>query len=94
MENLKVKDGKLYFLWETADGEKKAVLILPKVMREYVLKQLHDAPTARHLGVNRTLASARSSFYWFGMKGDIEDWALKCKICNSKIPSPKVKCAK
>ena len=62
-------------------------------MREHVLKQLHDAPTAGHLGVNRTLAST-SRFYWFGMKGDIEDYVLKCEIWNSKKPSPKVKCAK
>ena len=52
---LEVHQGVLHRRWvQEAHDTTQLQLILPKNMNTDVLKQLHDAPTAGHLGVNRT----------------------------------------
>ena len=60
-------------------------------MKTDVLKQLHDAPTAGHLGVNRTWQTIKSRFFWYQMKLDIEIWIRKCDKCTQSKISPKQK---
>ncbi|CAI6350058.1 unnamed protein product [Macrosiphum euphorbiae] len=63
-------------------------LIVPKVMRKYVIKKLHST----HLGMTKTVKKANQLFYWPGMKSEIENYIGACNIClkfsKSKIKEP------
>ena len=52
-------------------------LIVPNAIRFKTLKVLHRS----HMGVTKTLARARSAFYWPGMSVAIKDICLKCETC-------------
>ena len=52
-------------------------VIIPSVLRETVLKQLHEV----HPGINRMKALARSFVWWPGIDKDIEMVVKSCKVC-------------
>ena len=58
--------------------------ILPQKRVSIVLKQLHDASTAGHLGVQKTLGKLQQRFYWVGQRKDVEEWCHHCDICASR----------
>ncbi|KAG8238284.1 hypothetical protein J437_LFUL018192 [Ladona fulva] len=39
-------------------------LVAPLVMRNRILRAFHDAPWVGHMGVNKTLASVHSRYWW------------------------------
>ncbi len=47
-------------------------LVIPVALVDVVLRLLHDTPSAGHPGRDRTLAAARSKYYWPTMRTDIE----------------------
>ena len=85
---LQLENGVLYRRWETEDGHgARLQLVLPRSMVPEVLSALHDAPSAGHMGVNKTLERVRERFYWYGQQHDVEDWCRQCQKC-SKRKSP------
>ena len=67
-------------------------ILLPSSLRKTVLNELHNVPTAGHLGVKKTLMKVRSRYFWYGLRRDVEYWISKCDICASrKGPSRKPK---
>ena len=59
---LQLENGVLYRRWETDDGHATRLqLVLPRSMVSQVLSALHDAPSAGHLGVNKTLEREREN---------------------------------
>ena len=51
--SLHLQDGLVYRLWETLAGDSSIQqLLLPKRLREEVLRQLHDTATSGHLGIS------------------------------------------
>ena len=82
---LQLENGVLYRRWETDDGHgMRLQLVLPRSMVSEVLSALHDAPSAGHLGVNKTLERVRERFYWYGQQHDIEDWCQQCEKCSRR----------
>ena len=64
--------------------------IVPKVLREEVLADLHEGALGGHLGVDKTLARLKERFYWPGHYNDVRDWCQNCGTCASrKSPAPK-----
>jgi hypothetical protein len=49
-----------------------------------VLEQLHNSPTAGHLGVKKTSEKVRKRFYWYRMRKDVQHWIRVCDGCASK----------
>ena len=87
-DRLHLKQDVLYRRWETPDGlQIKWQLVLPNHMVKEVMPYLHDAPTSAHLGVNRTLASIRSRFYWPQYHTDVKQWVKQCDQCAARKPS-------
>ena len=85
---LQLKNGVLYRQWETENGHgTRLQLVLPRSLVPNVLTALHDAPSAGHLGVAKTVERVRERFYWYGMQHDVEDWCRQCEKC-SKRKSP------
>ena len=52
-------------------------LIVPQSLRYKTLQVLHRL----HMGVSKTLARARSAFFWPGVSAAIKDICLKCETC-------------
>ena len=87
-ERLHIFQGIMYRRWESCDGlHVRWQLVLPRQMREEVLTYLHNAATAGHLGISRTLASVRYRFYWPCYQSDIVNWIKQCDHCASRKPS-------
>ena len=92
-QSLRVFERVLYRLWETPSGDDVVrQLILPKLLRQGVLQQLHDAHTAGHLGTAKTLSRVRQRFYWVQCRKDVQEWCRNCDLCAQKRgPQKKIK---
>ena len=58
--------------------------MLPRDLQPQVLQQLHNAPTAGHLGITKTLGRVRERFYWVQYSKDVKDYCRKCDLCASR----------
>lgn len=58
--------------------------IIPKCMRDLVLKELHET----HLGIIKIKLFARSYVWWANMNNDIENMVKSCKICLIERKKP------
>ena len=62
-------------------------LIVPDILRKRLFDQAHAGPLAAHLGVDKTLQQLKRSYYWPGMRRDINLWYSTCEKCaRSKRP--------
>eukprot|EP00731_Ephydatia_muelleri_P023738 Em0016g9a len=89
---LEVIDGVLYRRWEDAGGgglNKCFQLVIPPSLVPTVLAELHDSPTAGHLGVGKVLEKVRRRFYWVGQRRDVQGWCDSCNLCGSTKSPPK-----
>ena len=87
---LRLRDGLLYRLWYPAYEDERPTyqLIAPHELKKVIFKLLHSIPSSGHLGLNRTMASVRSRFYWSGCKTDIKRWLRACDECAQVKPGP------
>ena len=93
-DSLRVLENCLYRLWEgTTATESRYQLIVPKNLRDEVLKQVHGTETSGHFGVNKTLQRLKQRFYWPSCRFDVKQWCASCDKCSSKKgPRRKPKC--
>jgi hypothetical protein len=49
-------------------------------MRENMLKQKHSGGLAGHFGHDKTFAQLNISYYWPGMRAEVNNFVNKCKI--------------
>ena len=85
---LAVRDCVLYRKWESDRGNEATwKLVIPKGLRQDVLKQLHNSPTTGHLGMKKTTDRVMARFYWRGLRKDVKLWCTQCDVCAShKMP--------
>lgn len=75
------REGVLYRKVFRPDGREEFFqLVLPAVLRDDVLTQLHQEHG--HQGVERTTELVRQRCYWPGMSADIARWCLECERCQ------------
>jgi hypothetical protein len=56
-------------------------LCIPKCsMKENMLKEKHSGGLAGHFGHDKTFAQLNSSYYWQGMREEVNKFVNKCKI--------------
>ena len=80
-----VRDDVLGRRWESVAGDTiKWQLIVPENLRSEVLQHLHDAKTAGHLGVAKTVERVKQRFYCHKYSQDMRDWCRKCDLCSSR----------
>lgn len=53
-------------------------LVVPTLLQSKIAKWLH----APHFGIEKTLARARSQFFWPGMSNDISELVKGCEVCE------------
>lgn len=85
-ERLVLKEGVLYCKWEAAGlrQEQSLKLVIPKSLQGKMLWFLHDATTAGHLGVKKTLQRVKQRYYWIGSSRDVKRWCQNCSGCSSR----------
>ena len=70
---------------------KSTRIIIPKVMRDWFLNELHTG----HLGITKCIELAKQTMYWPGINNDIEQFVATCQTClkyaasNKKCPAKK-----
>ena len=73
-------------------GPTDVVVTVPLILaslRQSILQQVHDAPGAGHLGVDKALEKARQLGYWVSMYEDVVKHCQECASCQqAKLPSP------
>jgi hypothetical protein len=50
-------------------------------LKQFIMSELHDVPTAGHLGYKKTLERVRRHFEWRGMAKDIGSYCSSCPVC-------------
>jgi hypothetical protein len=79
---LHLKDGLLYQTREI-EGQTVHRLYLPKgTVRGDVLHSAHDAPTAGHLGRDKTLERLERHYFWPRMSADVHEYVKTCPSCQ------------
>jgi hypothetical protein len=56
-------------------------------IKKRILYEHHDAPTAGHVGVTKTIKSVSRLFYWPKMHQEVKHYVLSCLPCQSNKPS-------
>ena len=70
------------YSWAKGILLKDGRVCVPKSMRQGVLTEYHDTPSAGHPGGRRMYLSLRQTFYWPNMKREVEYYARSCDICQ------------
>lgn len=83
-----IKEGRLYrHFWDMSDLTEPEMsnpwkLCVPKSARPKVLQENHDAPTAGHLGIAKTIARVAKRYYWPGMFREVASYVRGCSSCQ------------
>jgi len=87
---LKVVDGILCRQYSPGPMQQMVTVpFLPPDLRRDALKRNHDAPTAGHMGTEKTLDRLRRDAFWVNMARDVEEYCRQCPTCqHSKLPMP------
>lgn len=81
-DRLEIRQGLIHRRWESHDGKLiKWQLVVPEKYQEQIVKELHNARTAAHLGVNKTREKVAERFWWYGLTVHVRSWIRRCDIC-------------
>ncbi len=72
-ERLEEKDGLLYR--QKLDPTRRDPMLqflVPRVLREIILQEVHAGRLSGHLGVTKALGRLKDGMYWPGMRRDVE----------------------
>lgn len=86
-DRLSLEDGVLFRTWHYNESELSKQLVVPIQRHSDLFYHFHDIPSSAHLGADKMLERIRQSFYWPGMKCDIEKYCKQCHNCASRKPS-------
>ena len=67
-------------VWYTEEGQ--IVVPASDALRETVLTQMHSAPYAGHIGVNKTVAAVSRLFWWPRLRDTVVAWVKRCEECQ------------
>lgn len=88
-QNYQMRNGVLYKKNYDPMG-RQWLLVIPKHLRRDVLKSLHDAPTAGHLGFAKTYDRIRRKYYWPGLYGSTRRYVSHCRECQRRKSPPQL----
>ena len=79
---LALRDSVLCRRWESPDGvDVRWQVVLPAVMRQEFMKQVHGGMVGGHLGRDKTLAQISRRAYWPTWKTDVLRYLKSCAQC-------------
>ena len=85
-DRLDTDDGILHrhYQEEKPDRRTWTQLVVPRVLREELLQDLHAGVMGGHLGAEKTLGRLRERFFWPGNTRDVTEWCRTCANCVTK----------
>ena len=91
-DSLIIKHGLLFRQFLKKDGsDSYSQFLLPTVLKEKVLYQMHNSQLSGHLGNKKTRERVLQLFYWFGLRVDVNNWVRRCDTCAAiKAPPKKI----
>ncbi len=62
----------------------KEAIVIPnqKELKNSILYEFHDIPSAGHVGIDNTFRAVRRHFYWPNMRREIEQYVQTCECCQ------------
>ena len=82
---LKIINGLLYRLWESADGLTEWYqLVIPTVYQQDLIRNVHSTWVGSHQGYRRTWEYIRRRFFWFEMSRHIRHLIRTCEACQRR----------
>ena len=66
----------------TRNREWGVQLVVPKELREEIMKTHHDDLLAGHVGYYKTLQRINQWYWWPGMANEVDEWVKTCKVCQ------------
>ena len=77
--SLKVINGCLYRIWESADGKTSTnLIVVPTANISDVIKRFHVDSSGGHLGVTKTIEKVKQRFHWVGCQQAVADYIANC----------------
>ena len=83
------KRGILYHVYGKG-GSQISQLVVPKQLRETVIKLAHDPPMGGHLGAKKTRERIWGTFYWPGLCSQVRRYCESCEQCQRVVPRGRV----
>lgn len=86
-DNYRIEGGRLYrhllhnLDFRETDPAEQWKTCVPRDECPALLQRYHDASTAGHLGIAKTIARIAQQYYWPGMFRDIATYVWKCPNC-------------
>ncbi|KAL5481615.1 hypothetical protein EMCRGX_G021810 [Ephydatia muelleri] len=66
-----------------------SVPVLPESLQREALQRNHDAPSAGHQGIEKTLQRLKQEAFWANVAKDVNQYCSKCVVCQqAKLPTP------
>lgn len=92
LPDIKVRDGVVYkrMLPVITDTHAETTwkVWVPEGLRQQIIRESHDPPSAAHGGTDKTLNLVRRTYYWPGMRQNVREFVSKCEICKEvKAPN-------
>ena len=66
-------------LYKAIDDEQ--LMMVPYELRQKILVEHHDVPTAGHVGINRIVDLIKWNYWWRGIWGDVAAYVRSCPVC-------------
>ena len=85
-DQLVLKEGVLYRKFADCNQESAAVhqLVVPPVLRNEVLREVHEGTFGGHLGEEKTFKKLRAAYYWPGYYNATKLWCKTCVVCAQR----------
>lgn len=87
------RKGILYreFSSASVEGGKRFVqLVVPRKLRNRVMKLAHESLMGGHLACKRTVHKVLTEFYWPGVHSDVKRFCQSCDACQRTVPKGKI----
>ena len=82
LNKFRIENEVLYRVTHDSNGQEKLLLCVPKSMRRKILQELHDDPTAGHLGFIKTYIKVRDRFFWKHIERTVRKYVSNCTSCQ------------
>lgn len=71
--------------------DNRQLILIPRILREKVIRLHHDLPTAGHAGIRKTMLRILEKFYWPKLKIDVSQFIRACDACSKRSNYGKTK---
>jgi transposase InsO family protein len=90
-----IKNDKLYRIVQPkkgrpADPTTICKMCVPEELKDQVLRENHDSPTAGHLGVNKAIKRVADRYFWPGWRKQVREYVRNCESCQKAKPEQKL----